>query len=150
MTKNEKLIKSTIEELLGLLEIEGDFEVKTDEEKIDINLNTKDSGMVIGYHGDTLESLQLVFALCLSKKTGEFKRVSIEVGEYKKNRAEWLKNLAEQTKERALAEEREVPLYDLKGWERREIHLLLQDDKEVLSESTGEGKDRVLVIKPKK
>ncbi|OGH09707.1 MAG: hypothetical protein A2152_02570 [Candidatus Levybacteria bacterium RBG_16_35_6] len=149
MAKEGKIIKETIDELFKLLEIEGDFEINEGEDLIEIALETKDSGMVIGYHGDTLDALQLILALCIAKKTGAFKRVSIEVGDYKKNRSEWLKNLALQTKERVLSESREIQLYDLKPWERRVIHLLLQDDKEVISESSGEGKDRTLVVKPK-
>lgn len=147
--KQSKIVQDTTEELLKLLEIQGDFEVKETEEAIEINLNTEDSGIVIGYHGDTLESLQLVLSLCLAKKLGEFKRVSIEVGEYKKKREEWLKNLAAETKDRVLSENKEIYLSDLKSWERRVVHLLLQNDQEVVSESIGEGKDRVLVVKPK-
>jgi len=150
MKKDEKIIKDTTAELFKLLEIDGGFTVSVSEESIDLVLDTKDSGMVIGYHGDTLESLQLILSLCLSKKLDVFKRVSIEVGDYKKNRSEWLKNLAIQTKEKVLAEEREIQLYDLKAWERRVIHLLLQDDEDVTSESSGEGKDRVLVVSPKR
>ena len=149
VNKKEKIIKGEVEEFLKQLKIEGDFELADNKEEIEIILNTKDSGIVIGYHGDTLESMQLVLALILAKKTGEFKRVSIEVGDYKKNRAEWLQNLAKQTKERVLNENQPVELYDLKSWERRIIHLLFQDDKEVASESIGEGRDRVLVVKPR-
>ncbi len=147
--KQSKIVQDTTEELLKLLEIQGDFEVKQTEEAIEINLNTEDSGIVIGYHGDTLESLQLILSLCLARKLGEFKRVSIEVGEYKKKREEWLKNLAAETKGRALSENKEIYLSDLKSWERRVVHMLLQNDQEVVSESIGEGKDRVLVVKPK-
>jgi spoIIIJ-associated protein len=85
----------------------------------------------------------------LAKVNGEFKRVSVEVGDYKKNRTEWLERLAMDAKERALTEGKEVYLSELKSWERRVVHLLLQDDKEVVSESSGEGKDRVLVVKPR-
>lgn len=147
--KQSKIVQDTTEELLKLLEIQGGFEVKETEEAIEINLNTEDSGIVIGYHGDTLESLQLVLSLCLARKLGEFKRVSIEVGEYKKKREEWLKNLAAETKDRALSENKEIYLSDLKAWERRVVHIILQNDQEVVSESIGEGKDRVLVVKPK-
>jgi spoIIIJ-associated protein len=85
----------------------------------------------------------------LARRLGEFKRVSIEVGEYKKKREEWLQNLAAETKDKVLAENKEVYLADLKSWERRVVHMILQDDQEVISESIGEGKDRVLVVKPK-
>ncbi len=147
--KENKKIHDIAKKLFGLLGIEGDFEIAQSEDSIDINLNTQDSGIVIGYHGDTLESLQLILSLCFSKQTGEFKRVSVEIGEYKKKREEWLKNLALETKEKALSQNKEIYLSDLKSWERRVVHLLLQDDQEVVSESIGEGKDRVLVIKPK-
>lgn len=141
--------RETIEEIFKSLSIEGDFEVEENDEGYDIKLETPDSGIVIGHHGDTLEALQIITSLVLSKKSGEFKRVSVEVGDYKKNRSEYLTNLALQTKERVLSTKSEIYLPDLKSWERRIVHMLLADDKEVLSESIGEGKDRVLVVKPR-
>ncbi len=143
--KIEKIIK----EFFASLSIDAKFDITEDDESISVSLETEDTGMIIGYHGETLESLQLVLALYLAKQTGEFKRVSIEVGDYKKNRTEWLERLALDAKERAVSQGKEVYLSDLKSWERRVVHLLLQNDKEVSSESSGEGKDRILVIKPK-
>lgn len=142
-------VKKIISDFFKSLEIEGDFELEENEEGFEIKLETEDSGIVIGHHGDTLEALQIVISLILSKRLGEFKRVSIEVGDYKKNRSEYLTNLAIDTKERVLSTNKEIYLPDLKSWERRIVHMLLKDDKEVSSESIGEGKDRVLVIKPK-
>lgn len=148
-SKDNKKIEKTVKEFLAYLGIDAGFEVSQDEEVISVTLETEDSGIIIGYHGETLEAMQFVLSLILAKQSGEFKRVSIEVGDYKKNRIEWLERLALDTKDRAIAENREVYLSELKSWERRVIHLLLQDDKEVISESSGEGRDRVLVIKPK-
>lgn len=149
MEKSEKIVEQTINEFFKLLEIEGDIAVTQSEEEIGVVINSEETGLLIGYHGDTLESLQLILSLCLARKLGDFKRVTIEVGDYRKNREEWLKNLANQTKEKVLAENKEIELYDLKSWERRVIHLILQDDREVVSESVGEGKNRVLVVKPR-
>jgi spoIIIJ-associated protein len=73
----------------------------------------------------------------------------IDVGDYRKNRTEYLENLAAQIKDRALRENREQTVTSLKSWERRIIHLLLQDDPEVITESQGAGRERVLVIKPR-
>ena len=113
-------------------------------------METKDTGMVIGYHGEVLESLQLILSLAVAKKLGRFVRVSIEVDSYKKNRTEYLHNLAEQIKEKALAENKEQVLSSLKSWERRIVHLYLQEVMtQVTSESSGEGKERVLIIKPR-
>jgi spoIIIJ-associated protein len=154
MDKKEiKTIKDITEKLLKLLDVEGDFEIieskDAENESIEIILNTKDTGVVIGYHGDTLEGLQLVLSLCVARNLGRFVRISIDVGDYKKNRSEWLKTLATETKERVLTEGREMAVPELKSWERRIVHLLLEDDKEVMSESRGEGRDRVLVVSPR-
>lgn len=145
----EAKIKKFTKELFKIIEIDDPFEVESNEEEIRINLSSDDPGILIGYHGETLESLQLMLSLYLSKKLGEFKRVSLEVGDYKKNREEWLKKIALDAKEKALLEGREIRLEDLKAWERRIVHMELADDKEVVSESTGEGRERALVVKPK-
>lgn len=147
--KTKKNTQDLIEDFLKKLGIEGKVSVSEEEDLISVDLQTEDTGMVIGYHGETLESLQLILSLILAKETGEFKRVSVEVGDYKKNRTEWLEKIALDAKEKALSTSSEVYLSDLKSWERRIVHLILQEDKEVVSESSGEGKDRVLIIKPR-
>ena len=154
MDKKEiKIINDITEKLLKLLDVEGDFEIieskDVENESVEIILNTKDTGVVIGYHGDTLEGLQLVLSLCVARNLGRFVRISIDVGDYKKNRSEWLKTLAMETKERVLTEGREMAVPELKSWERRIVHLLLENDNEVMSESRGEGRDRVLVVSPR-
>jgi len=151
MSKNQaqKEIKKVTEELLNLLNIEASIDLRENKEGYEVILDTPDSGIVIGHHGDILESLQLILSLCAAKNLKEFKRISIEVGEYRKNREEWLKNLALETKDKVLGEQREFTLPMLKAWERRVIHLIFQNDSEVTTESIGDGKDRVLVIKPK-
>lgn len=166
MDKKEiKIIQEITEKLLKLLDVDGDFEIleparnasasvaggskDKDKESVEIVLNTKDTGVVIGYHGDTLEGLQLVLSLCVARNLGRFVRISVDVGDYKKNRTEVLKALAQETKERVLAEGREIAIPELKSWERRIVHLLLEEDGDVMSESQGEGRDRVLVVSPK-
>lgn len=144
-----ELIQNTAQKLFSLLQIEGAISVSESEDGVAISFETEDGGIVIGHHGETLEALQLVLSLAIAKELGRFVRVSLEVGDYRKTREEYLRGLAESSKQRALAEGREVTLPMLKSWERRIIHLMLQDDKEVISESVGEGKERVLVVKPR-
>ena len=147
--KEEKIIRETTEEFFKLLEIEGGIRVVPNEESIDIVLDTKDSGIVIGRHGDILESLQLILSMVISRKLGKFLRILLEVGDYKKNRAEWLKSIAKDAKDQVVKEGREITLLQLKPWERRVVHITLKDDEEVVSESVGEGRDRVLIVRPK-
>jgi spoIIIJ-associated protein len=145
----ETKIKKQIKDFFKLLEIEEDFTIDVTEDEIKVSVSSEDPGILIGYHGETLESLQLILSLYVAKKLGEFKRVTLEIGDYRKNREEWLKRLAFDAKEKALSEGRELKISDLKAWERRVVHMELADDKEVISESEGEGRERSLVVRPK-
>ncbi len=149
MEKKDSQIKKIVTKVLKELQVQGDFSLSVKDEVIDIVLETEDSGMVIGYHGEILDSLQLVLSLCISRKLETFRRVSIEVGDYKKNRTDWLESMAMQTKQRVLSEQKEMSMPDLRPWERRIVHMYFQDDQDVVSESVGEGRERTLVIKPR-
>lgn len=149
-TKDEKkVVEAVVGEFIEKLGIEGDFTLEESDGTLLVLLNTNDSGIVIGYHGEILEAMQLVLSLMVARKLDRFIRITVEVGDYRKNREEYLKQLAEKMKERALSEQREQVISQLKPWERRVIHLFFQDDQDVLSESEGEGRDRILVIKPR-
>lgn len=145
----EKVVKDVTKKLLKMLGITADFDVLSTDDHIDISLTTDEGGILIGYHGETLESLQLILALCIAKELGEFARISLEVGDYKKNRTEYLSQMVNEMKNRALSENRAVVLPHLKSWERRVVHMLLAEDSQVLSESSGEGRDRTLEIRPR-
>lgn len=149
MAKNQSATEEIVKNLLDHLGIKDSFEIDETEESINVVINSDDPGLIIGHHGDTLDSIQLILSLMVTKKLGEFKRVNVEVGDYKKNRSDYLKTLATDSKERVLSERKEIYLPNLKPWERREVHMHLADDPEVISESVGEGKERTLVIKPR-
>ncbi len=149
MAKSKETTKQVIADFFKRLGLDIPLKVKENDESIDVVVEPEDPGLIIGHHGDTLDSLQLIISLIMAKKTGKFKRVTLEAADYKKNRSEYLKSLADQTRERVLQDKKEVYLPDLKPWERRIVHLYFQDDKEVYSESVGEGKERNLVIRPR-
>lgn len=150
MAKNkETIIKDTTRKLLDMLGIQAEFEVFPSSDHSDIILTTDEGGILIGYHGETLESLQLVLSLCIAKNLGEFVRISVEVGDYKKNRTEYLSQMVNEMKTRAISEQQPVTLPHLKAWERRVVHMLLAEDPQVTTESSGEGRDRTLEIRPR-
>lgn len=147
--KQKKEIVSLTEELMEKLGLSATVAVDQTDEAILIVLQTEESGILIGYHGEGLDGLQTVLSLMVSKKLGYFSRVSVDVGDYRKNRTEYLEKLAQQAKEKALSTGLPQVLSSLKPWERRVVHMILQNDEEIVSESEGEGKDRVLLIKAK-
>lgn len=148
MEKQIKIVQDVAEKLLSLIGVSGNVSASMEDDIAQVVVETEDGGMLIGYHGETLESFQIILSLIASRELREFVRVNVEVGDYKKNRVEYLRHLALQAKDQAISQNTGISL-SLKPWERREVHLLLQDDQEVTTESMGEGRDRVLVVKPR-
>lgn len=146
----ENTIQTITKNLLEKLELTGEVSVATDESgAYRVHIETEETGLLIGYHGRTLESFQIMLSLLVSKETGEWVRVYVNVGDYREKREEALMHMAMHTAERAMASGRPIELPHLSSAERRVIHMTLSGDERVATESLGEGSERVLVIKPK-
>lgn len=142
-------VKDLVSDSLKHLMVEGKVVVEKDEETIRVNIETAQSGALIGYHGEGLISLQLILNIMVHKATGSWQRVVVNIGDYRQKREEYLKNLALNVAARVKTTQTASMLNDLSSFERRIIHLVLSEDKEVEAHSEGEGKDRHLIIKPK-
>lgn len=143
------LIKQETEALLEKLGLTTEVEVKIEEEDFKVYIDTPENALLIGKHGDTLSSLELILSLIMAKKTGEYKRILIEVGGYRKEREAYLTELTHRLCEEVKDSGSEKKISGLKSWERRLVHMMLVDDSDVMTESVGEGRDRVLLIKKK-
>lgn len=149
MEKSDEVKKIT-EDLLKRLEIDGAVTVVTDETgAYRVNIETEETGLLIGFHGRTLESFQIILGILVSKKLNEWVKAYVNVGDYREKREEALMLMAQRAAERALSLGRPVELSHLSPSERRVIHLTLSGDERVATESIGEGNSRVLLVKPK-
>lgn len=151
ISQNDSLVvvKSVVEEVLSMLGVPAEIEVSQQEDKLFVvRLETEESGLLIGYHGETLASLQMVIGLVVFRKLGEWHRVVVEIGDYRARREEQLRVMAESYAAQVLATGEPVYMPFLPPIERRVVHLALQDRKDVKTESEGEGRTRRLVIKP--
>ncbi|MBI4062297.1 KH domain-containing protein [Candidatus Gottesmanbacteria bacterium] len=143
-------VKQLTEELLQKLEIEAAVSVATDETgAYRVHIETQETGLLIGYHGRTLESFQIILGIMVSKGLGSWVKVYVNVGDYREKREETLMHMAMRAAERVLATGRAVELPDLTASERRVVHLTLSGDERVSTESVGEGNNRTLLVKPK-
>ncbi len=143
-------VKKITEDLLKRLEIDGMVAVVTDETgAYRVNIETQETGLLIGFHGRTLESFQIILGILVSKKLSEWVKTYVNVGDYREKREEALMLMAQRAAERALSLGRPVELSHLSPSERRVIHLTLQGDERVVTESIGDGNGRVLLVKPK-
>lgn len=148
--KTLTLVKKTTEDLLEHLKIKAKVRVEVDEQNVvHISLETEETGILIGYHGETLSAFQLILGLIIYKKLGKWIRVVVNVGDYRQKREEVLKRIALKTAEKVRQTNEAIILPFLNSGERRIIHLTLKDDPDVYTESEGEGENRRLIIKPK-
>ena len=118
----------------------------TDIYQLDLQLDENDTSILIGYHGDTIASLQLILGLMLYKQSGEWSRVIVNIGDYREKRQESLEQMADDTVKRVKFSGEPIALFNLNPFERRVIHMYLKDNADVLSESEGEGRNRHLII----
>jgi len=144
------IVQQTVEEFLSTVGIEGVVSVDIDEsEAFRVHIQTEETGLLIGFHGRTLESIQIILGMIISKKLGKWERVYVNVGDYREKREESLMYMAQRAADRALSTGRPVEIPNLTASERRVIHLTLSGDERVITESFGEGRDRHLVVSPK-
>lgn len=153
----EKTIKESAEELLSKMQIVAAVQVvlqegSKEEEKgevYEVNVETEESGLLIGFHGETLSALQIILGLIVFRKLGKWVRVVVEIGDYRAKRAEQLAAMAESYAAQALATGQAVVFPPLSPAERRVIHMTLGERDDVESVSEGEGRDRRITVKPK-
>jgi spoIIIJ-associated protein len=144
----EAKVSEILENVLSLLSLEGSFEVNEKDEGIFVTIDTEDAGRLIGHQGETLAALQLIVNLILSKEDGEFKRVIIDVSNWRKSKEEELAHRARRWAEEVKESGKSMELDPMPAWQRRIVHMTIEGTEGVTSESMGEGMDRHLVINP--
>lgn len=148
--KEPTVVTQVTQEFLERLEVQGVVSVVEDETgAYQVHIETEETGLLIGFHGKTLESFQILLGIIVSKRLEKWVKVYVNVGDYREKREEALMLMAQRAAERALAVGRPIELTRLSPAERRIIHLTLSGDERVVTESVGDGDDRVLLVKPK-
>ncbi len=146
-------IKQEIEQILQLM----GFDVKVTEKLNDKNervfniktINKKDSSFLIGQKGVNLKSLQHLIRLVIFKKNDKKTKFTLDVNDYIKENNQRLIQQAQIAAKEAQDKHKTVILPPMTAYQRRLIHLELENNKNVYSQSVGEGKERKIIIKPK-
>ncbi|MBI5356361.1 KH domain-containing protein [Candidatus Collierbacteria bacterium] len=152
MEKMNKNIKKVLEKLLTLMGI-TDFTVEVEKKEEEfvaaITVPQEESGILIGYHGETQSALQYLTGQIVNKGQEKWERIIVNVNGYRDQREAQLKQMANNAADRALASGNEIEMPFLTPSERRIIHMELSARSDITSFSEGEGRDRRLVIAPK-
>jgi spoIIIJ-associated protein len=154
--KAAAIASETLQSLLGRMGISAHVElveqasqISNEEHAISLNVTGDDLGVLIGRRGETLEDLQFIARLIVSRQIQRWPNIIVDVEYYKARREKLLADLARRMAERVRLTNQPVILEPMPANERRIVHLTLRDFPGVLTESTGEGQSRKVMILPK-
>ena len=149
IVKIKKETKVFTEKLLGLLDVKAKVEVEADADLIKVMIFGEDLGLLIGYRGENLESLQLILGIAINKKLSLEPRmpVVVDIDGWRQQREESLRSLVEKETKNISSKNPSVELPPMPPSQRRTVHLLVKEQDGLTSESSGEEPNRYVVIK---
>ncbi len=145
----QNYIKETISEILKLMGIETNFEVRRRDKSISIKLFSNNNAILIGKNGRTIGALQTIIRQIVSNQINEKLSILLDVENYKEKKEKNIEYLAKKTAREVAKTKVEVTMDSMNSYERRIVHSVLANDKYVYTESIGEEPNRCVVIKLK-
>ena len=147
-----KMAKDFLMKIFAAMKIQVVMEkfVSKEDGSVTFKLHGADMGILIGKHGQTLDSLQYLTNLVANKNSAERIRIMIDIEDYRERRAHTLTRLALRLAERVKRSGDRVVLEPMNPHERKIIHMALQNDNRVNTLSEGEDPYRRVVIELKK
>lgn len=143
------VVRGALAELLGPMRVEAEISwEELPEGGLRLNLSGPDAGLLIGKQGQTLEALQFILARIAHRRLRERLQIQLDVEGYGERRRQQLEQVALRLAEQVKATGEPVTLDPMNPAERRIVHLVLQRDNGVRTESLGDGPLRRLVIFP--
>ncbi len=122
------------------------IEKRINDSQILFQVHGDNLGLLIGKHGQTLDSIQYLTSLVANKGERSRFQIMVDVEEYRSRRERTLKHLAKRLAEKVQRTHRREVLEPMNAYERKIIHTALQDVENVKTTSEGEGPSRHIVI----
>lgn len=139
--------KEFLFQILKSMNIEAEIEIIQGEKEVKMNIKGSSMGTIIGYRGETLDSLQYLVSLVLNKDHEEnYKRLVLDAENYRQKRVDTLKRVAEKTAYKVKNSKRAYKLEPMNPYERRVIHAALQNRDDVYTYSEGNEPRRRVVV----
>ncbi len=148
MEESIMFAKKYLEDILSFFGLNTDVRASHEDDVIELIVpSTHLNGFLIGQRGDTLRSIQFLISTALKNNDKEYVRVNVDVADYKRNRADRLAQDAEEWIKKVRSTGKDMELKPMNAVDRRTIHKVVAEYSGVESESSGEGRDRRVVLK---
>jgi spoIIIJ-associated protein len=134
--------------LLDRMGVKVEVKVFLKEETLNLEIKGDQEGILIGRHGRTLESLQILINRMVNKRLGKPLRVVLDIDDYRKRRADTLTKMAVRMGEKAKSKGHPLSIGPFDAHDRRLIHIALKEDPSLRTESLGEGTLKKIAIIP--
>lgn len=140
--------KKYLEDLLSFFGLNTDIYATSDDEVIQLSVpSTHLNGFLIGHNGETMRSLQFLVSTALKNNDYEHNRVNVDIADYKKQRADRLRERAEEWVKSVRDSGKPMDLAPMNAADRRIVHQLA-GEYGLSTHSVGEGRDRHIVLEP--
>ncbi len=114
-----------------------------------LDITGGDLGILIGRRSETLQALQDMVRLMVSKELNTWLPIMVDVEAYRVRRRQSLRQMAEKMAERVTVSRKKMVLEAMPAHERRIIHITLRDHPAVTTKSVGSDDNRKVTIIPK-
>ena len=146
----EESAKEVLQEIMDKMRFLAMVESRRVEDGIELEIKGEDMGRIIGKEGATLRALETLVRSILGRIYDERVRLSIDAAGYKDKRKKALERIAQEAADEVAKTGEEKVLPQMSAADRRIIHLCLQNNPQIATFSKGEGRERRLVIAPRK
>jgi len=137
---------AVLTELLEKMGVQADVEVSEDPEEAGLEVRGPDLGALIGRGGENLVALQQIASASTSRRVGRTVHVPVDIEGYRRRREQQLREVAVRVASRVKATGQAVTLEPMLAYERRIVHLAVQDQSGIRTESVGIEPNRRIVI----
>jgi spoIIIJ-associated protein len=144
--------RTILEEILKRIPVETEIDASIVNGAVYLDIKGDGSGLLIGKKGQTLDALQFLVNKIINKSSpaGEKIEVIVDTENYRMRKTENLREMAAKMSQKAKKTLKPVSFNPMPPHERRIIHLILAEDKEVYTKSYGEGALRRIIVYPRR
>ena len=148
--KAKSNVEKFLNEFMSKVQKDAKYSIENSKTGLNVNIENKDLGFLIGYRGETLYAFQSILSAVAGKGIENRVRVILDIEGYKEKREKALEDLAEKLAKTVIKTKKSVTLEPMQAYERKIIHTKLQSSNLVETKSIGEEPRRKIVISLKR